>query len=148
MILGFIIALSSTVVAMKMLDEMGELRSGARQGRGIGVLIAQDIGRCADADPGFEPGRRGASISAEVAIKVVVAVALLAGLLLWWFGRNPKLKLPFAEAIENNVDLLGDRIAGAVLFGRGTVRSGRPVAGLWRVSCGYRHRQLDTSEAA
>jgi hypothetical protein len=26
--------------------------------------------------------------------------------LLWWFGRNPKLKLPFAEAIENNVDLL------------------------------------------
>jgi CPA2 family monovalent cation:H+ antiporter-2 len=41
-ILGFIIALSSTVVAMKMLDEMGELRSEPGQ-VAIGVLIAQDM---------------------------------------------------------------------------------------------------------
>jgi CPA2 family monovalent cation:H+ antiporter-2 len=102
-ILGFIIALSSTVVAMKMLDEMGELRS--EPGRvAIGVLIAQDIAVVPMLILVSSLG--GESIDfGEVAIKVIVAVALLAGLL-WWFGRNPKLKLPFAEAIENNVDLL------------------------------------------
>jgi CPA2 family monovalent cation:H+ antiporter-2 len=102
-ILGFIIALSSTVVAMKMLDEMGELRSDP--GRvAVGVLIAQDLAvvpmLILVSSLGGESFEWG-----EVVFKVVVAVALLAGLL-WWFGRNPKLKLPFAEAIENNVDLL------------------------------------------
>jgi CPA2 family monovalent cation:H+ antiporter-2 len=103
MILGFIIALSSTVVAMKMLDEMGELRS--EPGRiAVGVLIAQDMAVVPMLILVSSLG--GEEIDfADVAFKVVVAVALLAGLL-WWFGRNPKLKLPFAEAIENNVDLL------------------------------------------
>ena len=42
LILGFIIALSSTVVAMKMLDDIGELRS--ESGRiAVAVLIAQDL---------------------------------------------------------------------------------------------------------
>ncbi|MEP3435605.1 MAG: cation:proton antiporter [Hoeflea sp.] len=103
LILGFIIALSSTVVAMKMLDEMGELRQAP--GRvAVGVLIAQDIAvvpmLILVSSLGGETIHFG-----EVAFKVVVAVMLLAGLL-WWFGRNPKLRLPFAEAIENNVDLL------------------------------------------
>ena len=41
-ILSFVIAISSTVVAMKMLDEMDALRGDA--GRiAVGVLIAQDI---------------------------------------------------------------------------------------------------------
>jgi monovalent cation:H+ antiporter-2, CPA2 family len=102
-ILGFIIALSSTVVAMKMLDEMGELRS--EPGRvAIGVLIAQDIAVVPMLILVSSLG--GESIDlVSVALKVIVAVALLAGLL-WWFGRNPKLKLPYARTIENNVDLL------------------------------------------
>ncbi|WP_422371078.1 cation:proton antiporter [Hoeflea sp.] len=102
-ILGFIIALSSTVVAMKMLDEMGELRS--ESGRvAIGVLIAQDIAVVPMLILVSSLG--GESIDfVSVALKVIVAVALLAGLL-WWFGRNPKLKLPYARTIENNVDLL------------------------------------------
>ncbi|WP_081963720.1 cation:proton antiporter [Hoeflea sp. BAL378] len=103
LILGFIIALSSTVVAMKMLDEMGELRHAP--GRvAVGVLIAQDIAVVPMLIMVSSLG--GDSIDyGDVAFKVVVAVMLLAGLL-WWFGRNPKLKLPFAEAIEDNVDLL------------------------------------------
>tara|TARA_R110002020_G_scaffold137805_1_gene307426 strand:- start:1350 stop:2867 length:1518 start_codon:yes stop_codon:yes gene_type:complete len=103
LILGFIIALSSTVVAMKMLDEMGELRHAS--GRvAVGVLIAQDIAVVPMLIMVSSLG--GDSIDyGDVAFKVVVAVLLLAGLL-WWFGRHPKLKLPFAEAIEDNVDLL------------------------------------------
>jgi CPA2 family monovalent cation:H+ antiporter-2 len=88
---------------MKMLDEMGELRSAP--GRvAVGVLIAQDLAVVPMLILVSSLGGEEIDL-ADVAFKVVVAVALLAGLL-WWFGRNPKLKLPFAEAIENNVDLL------------------------------------------
>lgn len=103
LILGFIIALSSTVVAMKMLDEMGELRQAA--GRiTVGVLIAQDLAVVPMLILVSSLGGETFDLG-NVVFKVVVAVALLAGLL-WWFGRHPKLKLPFAEAIEDNVDLL------------------------------------------
>ena len=102
-ILGFIIALSSTVVAMKMLDEMGELR-GAPGRVAVGVLIAQDLAVVPMLILVSSLGGDGFDL-ADVAFKMVVAVALLAGLL-WWFGRHPKLKLPFAEAIKDNIDLL------------------------------------------
>ncbi|OCW58606.1 cation:proton antiporter [Hoeflea olei] len=98
LILGFIIALSSTVVAMKMLEEMGELRHAA--GRvAVGVLIAQDIAVVPMLIMVSSLGGEAIDYGG-VAFKVVVAVLLLAGLL-WWFGRHPKLKLPFAEAIES-----------------------------------------------
>jgi CPA2 family monovalent cation:H+ antiporter-2 len=62
-------------------------------------------GRGADADPGFEPWRRGASISRGRLQGDGRGGAAWRGCC-GGFGRNPKLKLPFAEAIENNVDLL------------------------------------------
>lgn len=102
-ILGFIIGLSSTVVAMKMLDDMDELRGDA--GRiAIAVLIAQDIAvvpmliivsALGGADTGI----------VSIVVRVAVAVALLAWLL-WWLGRRGKLRAPFAEQIGNNVELL------------------------------------------
>ncbi len=102
-ILGFIIALSSTVVAMKMLDEMGELRTAPGRVT-VGVLIAQDLAvvpmLILVSSLGGETFDAGA-----VTVKIVVAVLLLAGLL-WWFGRKPKLRVPFAEAIADNVDIL------------------------------------------
>ncbi|MCB1417340.1 MAG: cation:proton antiporter, partial [Nitratireductor sp.] len=102
-ILGFIIALSSTVVAMKMLDDMGALRRLA--GRiTVGVLIAQDIAVVpmlilVSSFGGGEVGAVG------LAVKIALAVGIL-GALLWWLGRSPKIKVPFDEQVGDNVELL------------------------------------------
>lgn len=102
-ILGFIIALSSTVVAMKMLEDMGALRR--LPGRiTVGVLIAQDIAVVPMLILVSALG--GGDVSAAgLAVRIVFAVGLL-GLLLWWLGRRPKLKAPFDEEVGNNIELL------------------------------------------
>lgn len=102
-ILGFIIATSSTVVAMKMLDDMGVLRGEA--GRvAVGVLIAQDLAVVPMLI--FVTSLGGGAIDvATIGVKIGVAVALLAGIL-WWFGSHGKLKIPLTDGIEDNVELL------------------------------------------
>ncbi len=102
-ILGFIIAISSTVVAMKMLDDMGVLRG--EEGRvAVGVLIAQDLAIVPMLI--FVTSFGGGDIDYGITtLRVVAAVAILAGLL-WWLGRRGKLRVPFAEQIENNVEIL------------------------------------------
>ncbi|MBZ0163085.1 MAG: cation:proton antiporter [Notoacmeibacter sp.] len=102
-VLGFIIALSSTVVAMKMLDDMDELRGDAGKIT-IGVLIAQDIAVVPmliliTALSGEEADPRA------TAFKIAAAVAVL-GVLLWWLGRRGKLHLPFTRHMDNKVELL------------------------------------------
>ncbi|WP_210259917.1 cation:proton antiporter [Martelella sp. HB161492] len=102
-ILGFVIAMSSTVVAMKMLDEMGVLRGDA--GRiAVGVLIAQDIAVVPMLIFESSFGGAGFDVTSTV-LKVLVAVGLMAGLL-WYFGRYGKLKVPFADRLEDKVELL------------------------------------------
>jgi CPA2 family monovalent cation:H+ antiporter-2 len=102
-ILGFIIATSSTVVAMKMLDDMGVLRGEA--GRvAVGVLIAQDLAVVPMLI--FVTSLGGGEIDiVTISVKIGVAVALLAGVL-WWFGSHGKLKIPLTDGIEDNVELL------------------------------------------
>ncbi len=113
LIFGFIIGLSSTVVAMKMLDEMDELRGDA--GRiAIAVLIAQDIAVVPMLIIVSSLGGQGAGI-VSVAAKVVLAVGFL-GWLLWWLGRRGKLRAPFAAGIGNNVEILALGAMG-VCFG-------------------------------
>ncbi|OJF97338.1 sodium:proton antiporter [Pararhizobium antarcticum] len=103
LILGFVIAMSSTVVAMKMLDDMGELRS--ETGRiAVGVLIAQDIAVVPMLILVSSLGGDELNISAML-VKMVVAIALLGGLV-WWFGRHGKLRIPFSEDIEDKVEIL------------------------------------------
>ncbi|AJY47663.1 cation:proton antiporter [Martelella endophytica] len=102
-ILSFVIALSSTVVAMKMLDEMGMLRGDA--GRiAVGVLIAQDIAVVPMLIFVSSFGGAGFDVTAT-AVKVIVAVGMMAGLL-WYFGRFGKLRIPYAEKVEDKVELL------------------------------------------
>jgi len=103
LILGFVIAMSSTVVAMKMLDDMGELRS--ETGRiAVGVLIAQDIAVVPMLILVSSLGGEELQIGTML-VKMIVAIALLAGLL-WWFGRHGKLRIPFSEEIEDKVEIL------------------------------------------
>ncbi|KQT50915.1 sodium:proton antiporter [Aureimonas sp. Leaf454] len=110
-ILGFIIALSSTVVAMKMLAEIGELRTDV--GRiTVGVLIAQDIAvvpMLILATALGDPGEIGWGL---ISLKIVGAVAVLA-LLLRYLGRRGKLRPAFAAAVEDNVEIL---VLGSLAF--------------------------------
>ncbi|WP_174801872.1 cation:proton antiporter [Martelella limonii] len=102
-ILSFVIAISSTVVAMKMLDEMDALRGDA--GRiAVGVLIAQDIAVVPMLIFVSSFGGEGFDIM-TTAVRVFVAVGIMAGLL-WYFGRFGKLKVPFAAKVEDKVELL------------------------------------------
>lgn len=106
LILGFVVALSSTVVAMKMLDDRGALRS--ETGRiAVGVLIAQDIAVVpmlilVTSLGGADSGEIGVL---QIAVKMLLAIGLLGGLL-WWLGRRGKLRLPFSAAIEDKVEIL------------------------------------------
>lgn len=103
LLLAFIVAVSSTAVAMSMLDDVGELRS--QTGRiAIGVLIAQDIAivpmlilvaAFSDATIGW----------AGVGWKMALAVGILL-LLIRQLARAGKITLPFTRAIEGRVDLV------------------------------------------
>jgi K+:H+ antiporter len=109
-ILGFIIALSSTVVAMKMLEDMGALRR--MPGRiTVGVLIAQDIAVVPMLILVSSFGGEETS-AAQLVIKIALAVGLL-GALLWWLGRSPKIKVPYDKQIGDNVELLALGSLGA-----------------------------------
>lgn len=109
-ILGFVVGLSSTVVAMKMLDDVGELRRAS--GRiAIAVLIAQDIAVVpililVSALGGAEMD------AASIVGKVTLAVGFIA-CLLWWLVRKGKLHVPFAETIAGNVEILALGAMGA-----------------------------------
>ncbi|BDA85606.1 hypothetical protein Sa4125_31480 [Aureimonas sp. SA4125] len=110
-ILGFIIALSSTVVAMKVLEEIGELRTDV--GRiTVGVLIAQDIAVVPMLILATSLGGSSEASWLGIVVKIAVAVGLLA-VLLWYLGRRPKLRWSFAAAVENNVEILA---LGSIAF--------------------------------
>jgi CPA2 family monovalent cation:H+ antiporter-2 len=101
--LGFIVAVSSTAVAIQMLEEVGELRTS--MGRiTIGVLIAQDI---AVVPMLIVVDSFGGHASVQwVVIKVVVAAVLIVAFLRYLGTRPGKLRLPFSESIAGRVDLV------------------------------------------
>jgi CPA2 family monovalent cation:H+ antiporter-2 len=99
---GFVLALSSTAVAVKMLDDVGELRT--RVGRtAISVLIAQDLA--------VAPmllivgGLSGGEFQWTVVLKVAVSVGLLIAVTAWFGSRRRVNLLPF-KLVVGNIDLL------------------------------------------
>lgn len=125
-LLGFVVAISSTAVAIKILEEIGELRTRVGQIT-VGVLIAQDlavvpmmliVGSVGGGDFGF-----------NALVKVGLSVAFL-GLLIVYLSRRHRLRLPFAQVVGENVDLTP--LAGlAFCFGAAA------VSGLLGLSAAY-----------
>jgi CPA2 family monovalent cation:H+ antiporter-2 len=117
---GFVLALSSTAVGIKILEDVGELRN--ETGRvAVGVLIAQDlavvpmliiIGGMADADGVDVP-----ALLLKIALAVVALVALI-----WALSRRQRIHLPFRHLWVRHQDLapigaLALCVIGAALSG-------------------------------
>ncbi len=103
-VLGFIVAISSTAIAVQMLDEVGDLRT--LTGRiTVGVLIAQDIAvvPMLIVIGSFSAAGGG---NAWLAVKLGLAVALLLALLAYLGTRPGNFRLPFTEAIHGRVDMV------------------------------------------
>jgi len=103
LLLGFAVAVSSTALAIKMLEDIGELRSNC--GRiTVGVLIAQDI---AIVPILLLASSLGAGGTLDLALlgKIGLAIGTLVALI-WALGGPGKVKLPFSDRIEGRPDLL------------------------------------------
>ncbi|HCP01059.1 MAG: cation/H(+) antiporter [Alphaproteobacteria bacterium] len=100
-LLAFVLALSSTAVAVKMLEDIGELRT--RTGRiTVGILIAQDLA-VVPMILLLDVAAVG-SFSIFAAGRVVLSVGLLLGLILF-LSRRQRLNIPVLGATEGHKDL-------------------------------------------
>ena len=102
LLIGFAVSLSSTAVAIKILEDINELRTDAGRTT-VGVLIAQDLAVVPIlliidglADDG--------AIDLLTAAKIFVAIGFLALLIRFLSGRR-RIRLPFSRAIGSNADL-------------------------------------------
>ena len=98
---GFVLALSSTVVAIRMLEEIGELRT--RVGRiTVGVLVAQDLA--------VAPmlividGMSGEAVQFSLFFKVTLSIGLLVAATLY-LSRRRHVNLPLVAVTVGSVDL-------------------------------------------
>ena len=125
-LLGFVVAMSSTAVAVKILESLGELRT--RTGRiAVGVLIAQDLAVVPMMLTVNAMG--GDGVDWLVVPKVLFSVAFLVGLILYLSGGR-KVELPFARLVAGHADLLP---LGALAFCFGLAA----LSGLLGLSAAY-----------
>ncbi|NMM43220.1 cation/H(+) antiporter [Rhodospirillaceae bacterium KN72] len=100
---GFCLALSSTAVAVKVLEDTGELRT--HTGRiAVGILIAQDLAVA----PMLVVISNMASEAEGAVMKMIVEVGLSVGILLaliLFLTRRTKVNLPFHRLVGNSADL-------------------------------------------
>ena len=134
-VMGFVVALSSTAVAIKLLEDIGELRTAVGR-TAIGVLIAQDLAivpmlLIVNGLAG------GAGITFMGYLKLFLAVGLLAAMIVL-LTRRARVGLPFAHAMHGNVELAAVT-ALAYCFGAALISTlmglspayGAFLAGLW-----------------
>ncbi len=103
LLLGFVVAISSTAVAIKMLEELGELRSRTGQIT-VAILVAQDL---AVVPMMLILGsfRDGGQFGVAALVKAALSVGFLA-LLVFYLLRRERLRLPFARVVGRNQDLI------------------------------------------
>ena len=98
---AFVLALSSTAVAVKMMEDVGALRR--RTGRiAVGVLIAQDLAVALMMI--VLTSLVGEGFDAIVFVEIIVAVILLV-VLIRYLARDRKFDLPFAKLVLGKLDL-------------------------------------------
>ena len=124
---GFCLALSSTAVAVKIVDEIGAQKT--RVGRStIGILVAQDlavapmllvIGGLSAAGGGVADSDHGGGGVMSVAIQLILSVVILAGVTIF-LSRREKVSLPWIGHVKGRTDLL-PLISLAWCFGLATV---------------------------
>lgn len=101
-LLGFVVSVSSTAVAVKMLADIGELRTRVGQIT-VGILIAQDLAvvpmmlilSSFGGEDGFEP----------MAIANAVLSIIFLALLIIYLSRRQRIRLPFARWVGKSIDL-------------------------------------------
>jgi len=102
LLIGFAVSLSSTAVAIKILEDINELRTDAGR-TAVGVLIAQDLAvvpMLLIIDGLAEDG----AIDLLTAAKIFVAIGFLVLLIRFLSGRR-RIRLPFSRVIGGNADL-------------------------------------------
>lgn len=101
--LGFVLALSSTAVGIKMLEDVGELRNAT--GRcAVGVLIAQDLAVVPMLIIVVALGAGEAVDVPALLLKLGLAVVVLVGLILV-LSRRQRIHLPFRRLLIRYPDL-------------------------------------------
>ncbi len=125
-LLGFMVALSSTAVAVKLLEDLGELRT--RTGRvAVGILIAQDLAVVPMLL--WVDAMSGGGFEWSAIPKIVLSIVFLVWLI-WYLSRGRKVTLPFSDRIMPNMDL---RPLAALTFCFGWAS----IAGLLGLSAAY-----------
>jgi CPA2 family monovalent cation:H+ antiporter-2 len=148
-VLAGIVALSSTAVAIKMLEGMGELKTEV--GRlSIGILIAQDIA--------IIPmllliqGLGGNAIPyGWLLLKLIIAIGLMV-LITWYFTRKERVRIPFVHSASKNREFL-PLLALTFCFGAAALTGlmglsatyGAFLAGLVLGNTAERHQVIDAT---
>lgn len=128
LLFAFVLTLSSTAVAIKMLEDLGDLRNRIGQIT-VGVLIAQDLAVVPMMLVLGSFGGGEAGIGWEGLVKVVLSVVFLASLIIF-LVRRQRLRLPFSELLGKKGDLVA--LAGLTFcFGAAA------VSGLLGLSAAY-----------
>ena len=124
LLIGFVLTLSSTAVALMVLQGLGQLRTHAGQ-LTVGVPVAQDIAVA----PMLVFAQSGADVFQQwplLLVRIVIALLVLAGLLVW-IGKTARQRLPLATLLEGNVEL-------AILFSLGACMLAASLTGTMGLS--------------
>jgi CPA2 family monovalent cation:H+ antiporter-2 len=126
-LMSFVVAMSSTAVAIKILQDAGELKT--RAGRiAVAVLIAQDMAVVPMLLSIGVMGRGGFDWMSAVSLSGAVA---LLGALVWYLSTGQKLVLPMPAILHTKREELGALVAVALCFGAAA------ISGLLGLSAAY-----------
>lgn len=100
---GFVVAMSSTAVVVKVLESMGELKTEIGQ-ISIGILIAQDLAIVPMILVLKNLGQGESLLNLEMFFKIAISLGLIIALIIY-LGRRQRVRLPLTALIAGEVEL-------------------------------------------